>query len=210
MRLTRSVLMGETEVTQGLYAAVMGTNPSEFQACGPSCPVQEISWYDAVTFANALSSQEGLDPCYVISGESVSWPSGPGCLGYRLPTESEWEVAARGSIGAKYSGSASLYAIGWYDDNSGGETHPVGQKQANGYGLYDMSGNVWEWTWDWYGEYPSGTPADPAGPASGSRRVTRGGSWDRDPQSARVAVRSSSPPGVRGNALGVRLVRTAD
>ncbi len=213
VKLTRSVLVGETEVTQALYAALMGANPAEFQTCGLNCPVENISWYDAVALANALSSQEGLEPCYVISGESVSWPSGPGCLGYRLPTESEWEVAARGGADTMYSGGDALDAVGWYNENSrvgnGFSPRPVGQKLANGYGLYDMSGNVGEWTWDWHGVYPSGVPADPVGPASGFLRVCRGGSFGSPPLNAEVAARSDGKPGDRMSNRGVRLVRTA-
>jgi formylglycine-generating enzyme required for sulfatase activity/serine/threonine protein kinase len=209
--LSRSVLMGETEVTQGLYSQQMGRNPSEFNACGLACPVEMVSWFDAVAFANKLSESEGLESCYVIRGETVTWPNGVSCLGYRLPTEAEWEVSARGGRDDKYAGGGDLSAVGWFDGNSGGTTHPVGQKQANGYGLYDMSGNVWEWSWDWYDSstYSIGAEADPAGPASGSLRVRRGGGWYYDPQSARVALRDYSTPGHRGSILGFRLLRTA-
>jgi sulfatase modifying factor 1 len=207
--LTRSIMVGETEVTQGLYAAVMGSNPAQFDTCGASCPVEGISWYDAIAFANALSALEGLEPCYVISGESVSWPQGRACLGYRLPTEAEWEVSARGGRDDKYAGGGDLGAVGWIDGNGVATTHPVGQKAANGYGLYDMSGNVFEWVWDWHGQYPSGESTDPSGPASGDRHVIRGGSWDRGAQSARVANRGNITPGDRGSRLGVRLLRTA-
>ena len=120
-------------------------------------------------------------------------------------------MAARGGRDDKYAGGGELGAVGWYDGNSGGKTHPVGQKAANGYGLYDMSGNVWEWAWDWYDTttYAAGAATDPVGPASGSYRVDRGGSWYYVPQSARVAARDGDSPGNRGNVLGLRLLRTA-
>jgi formylglycine-generating enzyme required for sulfatase activity len=209
--LTRGVLVGETEVTQALYQKLTVSNPSYFTACGTSCPVEQVSWYDVVQLANKLSAAEDLEPCYDISGTSVTWPKGLACLGYRLPTEAEWEVAARGGGDAKYAGGNEPGAVGWFEGNSGSTTHPVGQKQANGYGLYDMSGNVWEWVWDWYDSSASaaGAATDPMGPASGFRRVSRGGSWSGVPQIARVAYRGSSTPGGRSCDLGVRLVRTA-
>ncbi|MBL8615676.1 MAG: SUMF1/EgtB/PvdO family nonheme iron enzyme [Deltaproteobacteria bacterium] len=209
--LSRAVLVGETEVTQGLYQRLMGSNPSMLKSCGSNCPVEIVSWYDVVKLANKLSAAEGLESCYVITGESVSWPKGPGCLGYRLPTEAEWEVAARGGGDAKHAGGNELSAVGWFAGNSGATPHPVGQKQANGYGLHDMSGNVWEWVWDWYDEraYAAGAVRDPLGPGSGSFRVARGGCWSIDPQYLRVAFRRDYSPGDRNGGLGVRLLRTA-
>ncbi len=209
--LSRAILVGETEVTQGLYQRLMGSNPSNFSACGAECPVEQVSWFDAVGFANKLSAAEGFEPCYVLRGETVTWPKGVSCLGYRLPTEAEWEVSARGGRDDKYAGGGDLSAVGWFDGNSDGTTHPVGQKQANGYGLYDMNGNVWEWTWDWYDSstYGIGAEADPTGPASGSFRVNRGGGWYFDPRFARVANRGSRVPDYRSDFLGVRLLRTA-
>jgi formylglycine-generating enzyme required for sulfatase activity len=209
--LSRAILVGETEVTQALYQRLMGNNPSHFSSCGATCPVEQVSWFDAVAFANKLSASEGLESCYVISGERVTWPKGASCLGYRLPTEAEWEVAARGGRDDKYAGGGELGAVGWYDGNSGGETHPVGQKAANGYGLYDMSGNVWEWAWDGYDSsaYAGGAAIDPVGPAPGSYRVNRGGSCYYVPGLARVADRSRDTPGNRDSNLGFRLIRTA-
>ena len=203
--------VGETEVTQGLYQRLMGSNPSNFSACGAECPVETVSWFDAVAFANKLSESEGLEPCYVIRGETVTWPKGVSCLGYRLPTEAEWEVSARGGRDDKYAGGGDLSAVGWYRGNSGDTTYPVGQKQANGYGLYDMSGNVIEWTWDWYdaSRYSIGAEADPTGPASGSDRVVRGGCWIGVTRDARVASRYRYSPGLRNGVFGVRLLRTA-
>jgi formylglycine-generating enzyme required for sulfatase activity len=211
VHLTRPVAAGRFEVTQGLYTLVMGANPSHFSACGPECPVESLNWTEAVQFANALSRRHGLEECYVINGDQVTWPKGPSCLGWRLPTEAEWEVAAAGGLDTLYAGGDQLGAVGWYGHNSGGTTHPVGQNAPNGYGLYDMSGNVWEWVWDWYASdaYAKGAATDPAGPASGSNRVARGGSWFLDPQYARVAFRSNGAPGFRSSNLGVRLLRTA-
>ena len=208
--LSRSFWMGTTEVTQGQWVSLMGNNPSEFSSCGLECPVERVSWLDAARFANAASTAAGLSPCYVIDGTQVEWPDGLACEGFRLPTEHEWEVAARAGTDFKYAGSDDLGSVGWFVDNSGGETHPVGQKTANGWGLHDMSGNVWEWCWDWKDSsaYQSGTMADPVGPQSGASRVLRGGCWSGVASDARVADRDGGDPSNRGGGLGFRLTRT--
>ena len=209
VRSTRAYGIGEFAVTQGLYEAVMGTNPSHFSDESDSThrPVEKVSWIDAVAFCNRLSKRCGLAPAYRISGEDVRCDFN--APGFRLPTEHEWEVAARADTDLTYAGSKDLGSVGWFMDNSGGETHPVGQKAPNGWGLYDLSGNVWEWCWDWvdYSAYQSGTMTDPVGPQSGASRVSRGGSWNDRPRYARVAVRGRSTPGTRNRYLGLRLVR---
>ncbi len=175
------------EVTQALWRAVMGNNPSNFK--GDNLPVECVSWDDCQTFINRLNSYTGRN--------------------FRLPTEAEWEFAARGgnySRHYKYSGSNYISDVAWYDGNSSNRTHPVGTKQANELGLYDMSGNVWEWCSDWYGSYSSYSQNDPTGPNSGSSRVRRGGSWDDYARVCRSSHRGSSAPGFRNVLLGLRLV----
>jgi formylglycine-generating enzyme required for sulfatase activity len=199
--ITRAYCMKATEVTQGEWQAEMGDNPSSFQGCGPNCPVERVSWDDAVLYANALSRREGLAECY--TGSTFA---GLGCAGYRLPTEAEWEYAARaGMTGPSYG---LLESVGWHSDNSGATTHAVGGKTANSFGLYDVLGNVWEWTNDWYDTYPA-TVSDPTGPTTGSGRVSRGGSWNNDARIARAAFRSFYGPDFRSSVLGFRLSRTA-
>jgi len=173
-----------------------------------SRPVINVSWYDAAAYANWLSEQDGLAPAYRINGSTVTWDRSAD--GWRLPTEAEWEYAARGgakSRGYRYAGSNTAGDVAWYDSNSGGKTQPVAGKKANELGLYDMSGNVWEWCWDWYGDYPSGSQTNPAGPASGSGRVLRGGGRYNSASHIRVASRSSGSPGGRYISYGFRLVR---
>ena len=165
---------------------------------GGRCPVERVSWMDVQAFIGRLNARSG--------GER-----------YRLPTEAEWEYAARaGTTTDTYAGDVAVpmgndpvvNGIAWYDENSGGRTHPVGQKAPNGFGLHDMLGNVWEWVGDWGGRYPGGTVTDPAGPGSGSIRVNRGGGWNISARNCRSASRSRNSPGNRSNNLGFRLLRT--
>lgn len=185
--LTNGYYIGQTEVTQALWKAVMGSNPSRFK--GDNLPVEQVSWNDCQDFIARLNDMTGQR--------------------FRLPTEAEWEYAARGghqSRGTQYSGAYSIDNCAWYDGNSGSKTHPVATKQANELGIYDMSGNVWELCQDWYGSYSSNAVTNPTGPASGSSRVIRGGSWYGNARICRVACRNCSAPGYRGSVFGLRLV----
>ena len=202
--LTRDFLMGKYVVTQALWESVMGSNPSEFQ--GANRPVEKVSWFDVVAFCNKLSKREGLEPAYTINGKNVkcNWSA----KGYRLPTEAEWEYSARSGQRFKYAGSNNVDEVAWYYDNSRRKTHPVGLKKPNGFGLYDMSGNVGEWVWDRFGAYSSGSQTDSTGPDSGRYRVYRGGGWDGFAGFTRVSYRNSNDRAIRRNNLGFRLVRT--
>lgn len=199
------------EVTQQQWREVMGNNPSYHS--GDNLPVENISWLDAVDFCNRLSEAEGLTPCYTNTGNgySCNWSAN----GYRLPTESEWEYAARGganSQGYKYSGSNNADEVAWTSANSQNSTRPVATLKANELGLYDMSGNVLEWCWDWHADsYPfSGNPIiDPRGASSGKHRVLRGGSWRHEAYFSRVTHRSTATlPEGRLPRVGFRLVRS--
>ncbi len=191
--LSQPFYLGKYEVTQEQWQAVMGSNPSNFDECGRTCPVERVSWQDAQGFIEELNLQEGV---------SV----------YRLPTEAEWEYGARAGTQTTYHfGNAAnrLGQYGWYDENSGGRTtHPVGQKRPNAWGLFDMHGNVWEWVADWYGAYPRSAVTDPRGPRTGASRVNRGGSWSSNARHCRAASRSNDAPGDRYLNLGFRLART--
>jgi formylglycine-generating enzyme required for sulfatase activity len=209
-----SFYMGKYEVTQAEVEAILGDHVwSDTYGKGDDYPAYSVSWYEAVEYCNVLSSMEGLDPCYTISETSVSCDFTKN--GYRLPTEAEWEYAAGGgsSNRTKYAGTNSEISLGnyaWYGLNSGNKPHPVGEKQPNALGLYDMSGNVWEWCWDWYGSYSSTSQTNPTGPSSGSYRVLRGGSWYDGATYCRVVVRYGSGPSGIGSCNGFRLLRNAE
>jgi formylglycine-generating enzyme required for sulfatase activity len=207
-----SFSIGMYEVSQEEWVAVMGDNPSHFK--GDTLPVEQISWYEVIEFCNKLSLKEGLTPVYRGREDAVTCDFTAN--GYRLPTEAEWEYAARAGnkdyLLYDYAGGNNVDSVGWYNANSGGTTHPVGSKAANSLGIYDMSGNVWEWCWDWYGSYGSGNQTDPKGPAnsaaSGVYRVVRGGGGNADASSLRLAYRGLIPPTGRGSYLGFRLCRS--
>lgn len=178
--------IGKTEVTQALWQAVMGSNPSYFE--GDGLPVEQVSWDDCQKFIRKLNSLTGQN--------------------FRLPTEAEWEFACRGgnnSRGYKYSGSNYIDNVAWYDGNSGDKTHPVATKSPNELGIYDMSGNVWEWCADWYGDYSSGRQTNPKGPYDGSIRVGRGGCWFNGAGNCRSSDRYDYYPTGRYGNLGLRL-----
>ena len=195
VRISRGFWMGKHEVTQGVWQAVMGSNPSRFRGCGPWCPVESVSWGDIQEFIGRLNR--------LASGRGYR---------YRLPTEAEWEYAVRAGKGlARYSNLSNLGTIAWYWENSGERgdtTQLVGQKVANGWGLHDMLGNVWEWTADWYGAYPTDSVTDPEGPVTGAERVIRGGGWIAHKRYVRSAGRDSYSPSGRSDLVGFRLVRT--
>jgi formylglycine-generating enzyme required for sulfatase activity len=201
--------IGKTEVTQELWERVMGSNPAYFK--GSRKPMEQVSWYDAVEFCNKLSEKEGLQKAYRGSGSSIKCDFNAN--GYRLPTEAEWEYAARGgnkSKGYKFSGSNTIGNVAWYTVNSGDSTHEAGTKSPNELGIYEMSGNVWEWCWDWYGGNYSASSSDtnPKGTNSGSLRVLRGGSCNNVAESCRVANRGSDSPDYGYYNNGFRLARS--
>ena len=207
VRITQPFYLSVYPVTQSEYQRVMGENPSAFNGFrgifgffanpgGPSWPVEQVSWEDAMAFCRRLSAQEGTE--------------------YRLPTEAEWEYACRSGSTDRWcfgDDESQLEQYAWYGTNSGSRTHPVGEKKPNGWGLYDMHGNVWEWCADWWDanycqQFANKVAVDPTGPAGGSGRVYRGGCWDFDASFCRSACRAGSAPGYRCDSLGFRLART--
>jgi formylglycine-generating enzyme required for sulfatase activity len=191
VEITKPFYLQTTEVSQAQWKKVMGDNPSHFKDCGDDCPVERVSWDDAQKFIKKLNQMEGINK-------------------YRLPTEAEWEYACRAGTTTVFSFGNEVDKLGeygWYGDNSGGKTKPVGKRRPNAWGLYDMHGNVYEWCQDWYGDYPTGPIPDPKGPAKGKGRVLRGGSWYSDAGFLRSASRSWDDPDFRYNYNGFRVAR---
>ena len=188
--------IGKYEVTQGQWKTIMGNNPSDFKDCGDNCPVEGVSWNEIREFIRKPNQR-------------------PGAVKYRLPTEAEWEYAAKsGGKKEKYAGTNNepdIESYAWYINNSSLKTHPVGQKKPNGIGLYDMSGNVWEWVQDKHDEeyYKDSPKNNPKGPHTGDYRVFRGGSWDNSTKYIRVTNRNAADPTTRNSYIGFRLVFSA-
>jgi len=185
--ITGTLIVSKFEISQRVFSQVMGFNPSMIK--DNRLPVDSIEWSVAVDFCNKLSELYGLTPVYKFTGNNASWDTTAN--GWRLPTEAEWEFLCKAGSNSDYSGSNVVDHLGWYNMNSGLQSHPVGTKQANAYGLYDIHGNVWEWCWDWYSsEYYSNSPkSNPQGPTSGNRRVARGGSYNEGNSFARSSNR---------------------
>ena len=225
-------LMAEHAVTQDLWKAVMGTDPSHFK--GGMRPVEQVSWFDAAVFCNALSKMTNRSPVYLDpQGQPYGWDGkqwtlpnegevqvslppnggeGRGGAGYCLPKEAQWEYAARAGQdeSLKYAGSDLLDQVGWYADNSGGETREAGLLMPNALGLYDMIGNVFEWCEDWWADYRAEPQENSPGPEKGVTRVMRGGRWGGSPQRCRLAYRSNAGPGTRDDSIGFRLALQVD
>ena len=232
--LSRDVCIQTTEVTRLQFFRLMGYQPEWADGCEDGdCPVEWVSWYEAAAFANALSDSLGLEGCYRCSGVD-RWvrcapPEDPyACRGYRIPTEAEWERAARGGSPASFANGGDLLSgtsdecdpelvldnghqlaeLAWFCGNSEYRSHPVARLEPNDWGLFDVSGNVWEWTHDWYTD-DLDNAVDPLGADIGTHRVARGGSWSVSPGGVRVASRAGGYPGGRYASLGFRLARTS-
>ncbi len=237
VQISRPLLVSKTKVTQAQWRTRFGTDPSHFGSCGDDCPVESVSWWEALAYCNSLSDAEGLEQCYQLNGCNGETPgeglecgsaafSGLDCTGYRLPTEAEWEYLTRaGTTTASYNGDLSdldcaspeVAAIAWYCGNAEQSTHPVRLKKPNGWGLYDMLGEVWEWVWDRYGsEYYleratalAGAPdVDPLGAVTGTLRTYRGCSWNSRARDCRAAQRAPQLAGLADRFLGFRPVRS--
>jgi len=217
-----SFYIGKYEVTQNEWNQVMSSNPSFFTDNGLK-PVENVKWSEAIRYCNLKSVQEGLEPCYYVNGNPNpgNWPGEAEwdevfCnwekSGYRLPTEAEWEYASRGGLNNhnyKYSGSNDINQVGWHLGNSNNHTNLIGLKNSNELGIYDMTGNVFEWVWDFYGPYTVNSVLNPSGPASGTERVIRGGSWDVPSDICYVSFRDCFGITFQDTSLGLRVVKKA-
>lgn len=224
-----SFYLSKYELLQSQYAAVVGSIPDDSYGVGDYYPVYGLSWYEAIRFCNLLSLRDGYTPVYSISGTTnpAVWGDVPtinsptwnavvcdwNANGYRLPSEAEWEYAARGATMTPdyiYSGASSYGTVAWCMANPVNAAHEVGQKAPNGLGFYDMSGNTYEWCWDWYGNYPGAPQHNPHGPTIGSYRIMRGGAWSSPFFNCSVFYRSKSNPHLVPQGLGLRLCRLAN
>lgn len=201
-----SFLISTTEITREQYESIMGRGAADTRFSGEiDMPLENVTWFEAADFCNELSRTMGLTPCY-----GANYVADFSADGFRLPTESEWEYAARANQNLEYSfgdSEAALSLHGWYTGNSAGTTHPVARKKENGFGLYDMNGNVYEWCNDFYSVYNCGSQADPQGPESGSGKVARGGSWASTARECRSAYRLPLLPDRKYSIAGFRVVR---
>jgi formylglycine-generating enzyme required for sulfatase activity len=218
VQITKPFYLGIHEVTQKQYQDVTGFNPSHFSQQGPGkeavqgtetsqLPVESETWFEAIDFCIQLSEREQLPPYYRHDGELVAILGG---IGYRLPTEAEWEYACRAGTAACWSfgpDPEQLAQHAWFKSNSSSQTHPTGELMANPFGLFDMYGNAWEWCWDVFAEYPLSAASDPTGPEVGKGHVLRGGAFHDEPSYVRSASRGWNVPDKRNNSYGFRVAR---
>jgi formylglycine-generating enzyme len=205
VRITRPFQIATTEVTRELWSSVMGSDPSASTRCSGRCPVENMSWRQALAFCNTLSEAVGIRPAYRLDTEPPAWDRS--AEGYRLPTEAEWELAAR-EQGSRYAGHGEPHRFAWFGDNADGP-RPVGTRRANARGLHDMSGNVWEWVWDGWAPFDGTKATDPTGNDRSATRVGKGGAWNTWPDMLRIAARSKGSADSRADVVGLRLAANA-
>lgn len=220
VEIRSALIVGKTEVTTALWDSL--ADAPELAGRGVRCepksrspaepdpahPKTCVSWHQALAFANALSARVGLPACYDLSGETPTWPEGPSCQGWRLPTEAEWEYLARAGAADRFAGAEQAQLVAWFSSNSAGRAQPVAGLAPNGIGVYDLSGNAWEWVWESPGSYSERGNVDPVGEALGPVRVVRGGSWASPERDVRVAARGRALAAQASDDIGFRLVRS--